>query len=759
MTHGSDDNRTHNVPSADGSGNHPAPPRDAVHESSTAPHATTEPLPGEGRPAGGSSGPAGSASSALQQRLARRFAWAVDRLPGWTVPALLAPTVALAAAVARFPRLDDAPPGFRIDEAAAALFARSITRDNLPIFFGGGTPDAQEPFFLYVMKWTGALFGWNIYGARAAAALCGVGVAVACALFYRRALGPAWGVLGGLLVATSFWQLMFSRQAIRPIGMPLFAAVGLWWLWEGLAAAPEARALGLPRRWWWLAAAGAVFGLGLYTDIAFRLVVPAALAIVALLLWNRRRGEWRRAIDPRGLAIMVVVMALAALPLTAYVAGHPDDFWRRVARAPNDESGARVLGDPLEAARDYLLTLRAFVWDGYDAPNVNLPGRAILDPLLAFWALAGFALALRHPLRPLHGVALIWLLAFILPSALSSPGHPGRELAATPAVYLFPLLAMERATAVARARRWDRGFSRPVLASGVVAALAALSVAGSAAWSLYDYFRVWAPSDAAYVAFQGDVRDSLAAIDALPADGAPVYYSTWTLEQLVAYLAPGRPLRDIDGRQTLALPADRPGWLVYPTVTAPDANLLRLVASGTPYAMGRSPGGAVSWQAWPLGAAARDALPYAIPTIAFPDGYQLLGFAIAPVIDPVAGAAPQRPVAVTLVWRVPAGAPPRIARARLAPVAQASSASIGPTTEATAPVTPSATTLLGNDAPELIVTRMTLSFPEGAAIADAQVALTPADPGAPPLAPTDPSVPIFDGYAQLNRIEYRAGEP
>jgi hypothetical protein len=212
--------------------------------------------------------------------------WPWPQLPGWAGALLLVACVGVVAAITRFARLSTDPPGFLIDEAASALFAQSINRDNLPIFFGGGTPDVQEPFFFYVMKWTGTVFGWDVSGARTAAALCGVAAAVACALWYRRALGPLWGLAGGLLVATSFWQLMFSRQAIRPISMPVFAALGLWCLWEALhtpSGAPR------PHRLGWYAAAGAAWGLGFYTYISFRLALPAVVVLgVVLWFWGGR---------------------------------------------------------------------------------------------------------------------------------------------------------------------------------------------------------------------------------------------------------------------------------------------------------------------------------------------------------------------------------------------------------------------------------------------------------------------------------------
>jgi hypothetical protein len=415
---------------------------------------------------------------------------------------------------------------------------------------------------------------------------------------------------------------------------------------------------------------------------------------------------------------------------------------------------------------------------------------------------AGLGLALRHPLQPLHGVALLWFLLFILPSALSSPGHPVRELGATPAVFLFPLLAMR--ALVARAYCWD--MSRPLAvvgtgtgtgdvddqrvgagskveappaaaeadavstatAGGVVTrhprpreglgrfgagraavALVALSVVGSSLWSLHDYFQVWAPSDAAYVAFQGDVRDSLAAIDQLPDDGAPVYYSTWTLERLLSYLSPERTTRAFDGRISGTLPASGSGYLIYPTVTAPSPALLRYLTGGAPWATGRSPDGALAWQAWLLGEPQRARLPYTIPTLSFPDGIDLLGFEIVPAPPLGASGAPlpnsQRMVAMTLIWRVPAGAAPRDARLRLAPVA---SLTTGEPVTADFALLPSPPELLGDGAHEIIITRTLLPFPVGAGVADAQLALG--------SAPGNAGEPVsFSAFVDLNRVAYR----
>jgi hypothetical protein len=444
-----------------------------------------------------------------------------------------------------------------------------------------------------------------------------------------------------------------------------------------------------------------------------------------------------------GLLLCILVMLVMMTPLAVYYLRHPDDFTRRAEQVRDEEGGARVLDDPLSAATAYLETARSVVWDGYSSANVNQPGRPLLDPLLAIWALAGLAIALRHPLRPLHGVALLWFAIFILPSALSSPGHPVRMLAATPAIFLFPLLAMR--AVVAWAARWGRH-------AGTLAGMAvALSVCGSAVWSLHDYFRVWAPSQAAYVAFQGDVRDSLEAIDALPGNGAPVYYSTWTLDRLVTYLAPERPRRDVDGRTTLAIPEDGIAYLVAPTVTTPDPALLAYIADAPVVATGHAPDGSIAWQAWLLDERSREDLPYVVPPVGLADDYDVVGFDIAP--EP-ATESPR--VAITLVWRVPTNAPAHTARVRLVPVGVPPEASTP--TYADLAVAASPSSLLGSDAREIVVTRLLVDFPAGPTLqADVQVALL--GPDGAPLPPVSAPAGASDNYAQLNRVQYQVVTP
>jgi hypothetical protein len=434
---------------------------------------------------------------------------------------------------------------------------------------------------------------------------------------------------------------------------------------------------------------------------------------------------------------------LVAIPLSHYYLDHPQDFWTRIDQVREQEGGGTVTQDPVSIARAYLVTLRSFVWDGFQSSNVNLPGRPILDPILAVWALAGFAIALRHPLHRLHGVALLWFLLFVLPSALSSPGHPSRALAATPAVFLFPLLAMNRTVAVAR-ERWPRRRGVLVGAVGIIA----LSIVGSAAWSLHDYFRIWAPSDKAYVAFQGDVRDSLAAMQRLPDDGEPVYYSTWTLERLVTYLAPDHPRRDIDGRSMLVLPGDGGGYLVYPTVTAPHPDLLRFaigVDDSRPHAIGHSPIGGIAWQVWRLDTRRVEAVSSSASIVEYPGNIELIG-----VEGPANAGEPagNDPVAVMLVWRVESGSPSRIARVRFA-----LSTAVG--TESSSDVTLPAGSTVVLDASDhaIVITRVELpSPPPGDAAIDLELALFEADPNGPPLDPVESEVSVLDGYARVLQI-------
>lgn len=594
--------------------------------------------------------------TALSQRL--------RALPGWCWTLAMLAGVAGVALATRVLLIASAPPGLRYAEAGSALYAQTIGADARPIFFIGPN-DAREPLFYYVAQLTGELFGWGVAGPRLAAALLGTLAAVGCALWLARALGRSWGLLAGLLAAGSFWQLIYSRQAVQPIAAAACAAFGLWALQRALDEEGNADS---PR----YMAAGALFGLGFYADLSFRVILPA-LVIISAYLWLVRRLDLRRMrqrriptqpafarrdealprpvlpppvtprrdVSVRGLGLMLLTTTLVMTPLASYYITHPESFELGFTLAdgwPND---------PFVAGWDYLLTFWMLLWHGPSDWAVNLPGRPLLDPVLACWTVAGVLVALRHPLRPLHGLALLWLLLFALPAALLNPADPGLLLAAMPAVFVLPVIALHATWQLAARALWR--FLRPIAALAIVG-----SVAVSMAWSLYDYFWQWSEAPETYAAFQGDVRDSLEAIERLPHDDElPIYYSAHELDRILRYLAPNQARRDFTDPATLPVPATGRAYLVYPRSTEPDPQLLAFLDPAELVETGYGPDGTPVYQVWLLDLRIRDRLPRSAPTVFFPNGYELQGYQVTPAAD---RPPEERMVDVILKWRVPAGA-------------------------------------------------------------------------------------------------------
>lgn len=621
------------------------------------------------------------------------------------------------AALLRLPGITSGPPGFRHDEAAVALAAQRIERGSFPIYFRSGD-EAFHPAFLYIVNLTGQLAGWGVSGPRLAAALCGITAAVACSLWYRQMLGSVWGLAGGLLMATSFWQIVISRQAVPAITMAAVGGFGLWALWR---AAENSRLGGRRIPSGWFGVAGFAFGIGIYTDVTMRASVPITILIGLFLFY--KKGYPGAHTDRRGLLLGLIVMLLVSAPLASYFWAHPDTFRLGMIGPDGLPAGERITS-----------TLSALVWSGAEDWGQNIAGRPLFDPILTVWMLIGLACMLRHPLRSHHAVPLIWFLGFLTMVIVTAPGDHGQLLALTPVLFLFPLLAMREAVRVAgkRSRRWG----------GVAIALVALSISGSSAWSIYDYFREWAPHPETYRAFQGDVRDAVEEIAALPSDNIVVYFSTGEQGRVVRYLAPDRPRRDFDDPAAVPIPVDGPAYLIAPASADIDAPISRYFSDDSLVATGTRPDGERAYRMWFVDSRTRESLPYAVPAIFFEGGYELLGFEISP-----RETGEDRPwIDVVLVLRAPVGSDPFWVLARLVPPGADSPADEGRV------VQPGPDYVV--DGSEIILTQIVMPFPETAQmVADLQAALQTLEREY--LTPFGPGVTVINGtHAILNAIGY-----
>lgn len=631
-----------------------------------------------------------------------------QQYPSAIQTAILLAFVILVAAALRF--LLPAPPGFSHEEATVALAAQRIERGHIPIYFHQ-EGETVEPAFAQVVAVTSNVAGWGVEGPRLAATLLGILAVAGCTLWYLRTLGPLWGTIGGLLVAVSFWQLVFSRQAVPAIMMAAVAGFGLYALHQATGKPIVRGRFRMPSAWYGVA--GLLFGLGFSADITMRAIVPVMLVIGGMLYLGRT--GIRPAADRRGLLLGLVVMVLMAAPLASWFWQHPDVF----------RLGFKLPDSPRE--------LLAGAWDTISALlRQGAADRPLLDPLLAAWFVIGLAVATRLPVRVTDAVALAWLVLFLIAVIMITPGDHSQLLVLTPVLYFFPLRAMQTVTRY-RIRRLP-GWTLPVIVG--------LSLTASAIWSISGYAQ-WTSDSETYRTMAGDVGDAVEALEQLPPDGHLVYFATGDHGRTVRFLAPERTRRDFHHPDILPLPAAGTAWLIVPASAGVPEILTVFISNETLAETIHDPDGNIAARVWLVDNRTRDRLPITVPTIRFEGGPTLVGYEILAAPDDAGNPAAE----IVQVYQMSPGQNDVRSLARLFGAEGDISGPDGPW------IQPAPDRIDTGD--ELLLTWTLLQFPgESRPIADLQTAIQNLDGEYLPHSRQDPESDNEEPWAYLNTIGY-----
>jgi hypothetical protein len=235
--------------------------------------------------------------------------------------------------------------------------------------------------------------------------------------------------------------------------------------------------------------AGAVYGLGFYTYPAYR-VTP--LLVVAVWIAYGRRGAW----------IFAAAAAVAAAPLAAYFAGHPDAFWGRAGQVSVFE-GPRPA---LEIALNFWRTGRMLFTRGDHNWRHNIAWQAEL-----FWPVAACLVVGMWAAWKRYRPILLWLALGMAPAvAATEAPHALR------AILMLPAACLVAALGALQVYAW---LGRRVPARGLQVA-AAVSVLALCYQPYHAYFDVWARSpqtaEAFDTAYSGLARRIAAAPPAQP---------------------------------------------------------------------------------------------------------------------------------------------------------------------------------------------------------------------------------------------------
>lgn len=330
-----------------------------------------------------------------------------------------ATAVLLIAAFFRLFALQDVPPGLAQDEVLDADIAAFIRDGYHAFFFRDGY--GHEPLYHYLAAPFAPLFGDNMLAIRLPSVFLGMLLVALTLRWAKREFGGVTAVVAGLGLAISWWPVIFSRIGIRPILLPVLLLLAIWFWRRPLLA-------------------GLFLGLSFYSYTGARLIflLPIGYALVQRLAGRQTIGglAWWR-----WLAITLGVFILVAAPMQI-------TLWRD----PTLQQRVEQLAGPLEALRagnvgpiveSGLRTLGVFSFTGDPRWTYSIPERPLFDPLTAILFYTGLGLALWRWRDRRMALLLVWLVAGLIPSAIT-PQAPStvRLVAALPVVYLLPGLAV-----------------------------------------------------------------------------------------------------------------------------------------------------------------------------------------------------------------------------------------------------------------------------------------------------------------------------
>ena len=382
--------------------------------------------------------------------------------------------ILLLAAFLRLVALDRVPPGLSQDEVFNAGMVPYILDGNHALFFRQAY--GHEPLYHYWMIPFQLLLGDNWLAARLPSVVLGLLVVALAMRWVRRDFGANTAVVTGLLLAVSWWPIIFSRVALRPIAEPFFLLLGVWF-W--------------PKRPW---LGGLFWGLSLYTYTGARVVflIPAAMILyfagrrVLEKKWSMGNGQL--SIVNSLVVLGVSLLVYLPLGLTLYL---DPTLQQRVDQlaGPLD---ALAQGNLWPIVETTLATLGVFAFTGDPRWTYAVAGVPLFGWLTAVFFLLGLGVAFSRWRDSRYVLALVWLGVGLLPSAVT-PQAPStiRMIGALPVVYLFTAVGI-----VWLAQKLPALRQRRQLAVALVLLVVALNLGRTVYWG----FTVW-PA-------QAETRDS-----------------------------------------------------------------------------------------------------------------------------------------------------------------------------------------------------------------------------------------------------------
>lgn len=388
---------------------------------------------------------------------------------------LLVGVITLAIAF-RFYQIMVLPGGLFPDEAANGLDIILIEQGQTQPFYERG--NGREALFFYMLYASVEFLGIGHWQHHIVSALVGVISVIGCylvtyklfSLFGKRkpeelesisetdsflaikARAINLALLASFFMAVSTWHVVLSRTAFRANLIPLFTSFTFYFLLLTYEAETKAK------RYLWAAVTGAIFALGFYSYIAYRIMVPlVAIAILWPLLVDIFKSPRFEKVKKYFAPALVSMVAFSVFiyPLAHYFYTHAGSFIGRSGQVSvfNPElNGGNLIGTILEVTR---LSLVGYFWNGDLNWRHNISGEPFLSIIISpFFGIALIGItffAARYIFTPVKNkldwkyfLLAGWFWSMLIPVVTTAEGIPHglRAIGTIPLVFIFAAVGL-----------------------------------------------------------------------------------------------------------------------------------------------------------------------------------------------------------------------------------------------------------------------------------------------------------------------------
>lgn len=407
----------------------------------------------------------------------------------------------------RFWQIFSLPGGLFPDEAANGLDINSIFRGHLAPFYERG--NGREALFFYVLAVSVGLFGRGPWQHHIVSAGFGIAEIIVAYLLTKRLFGKNVALLTAFFMTVSSYATTLSRTAFRATTVPLFTTLTLLFLVKFFQTRD-------PRtKFWATLGAGTSFGLGFYTYISFRMMVPLLIGLFCLLLFGNRGKIKKLFSDYFRYLLFLLGGFLATFSwLGYYFLNHSGTFIGRAGQVSvfsKDLNHGDVWGTFLSVIKK---TLLSFFTEGDLNWRHNVSGFPFLSPMLSpFFALslliftcAAIPLLKQVWQKKIQAATFYkvmiagWFWLMLIPEITTAEGIPhGLRLSGIiPAIFILPAWSVSEL--------WARIKKSKFLAPGRVA-YALIFLSAIFVYNFFLYFGVSANSPEYYYAFRSDLTN------------------------------------------------------------------------------------------------------------------------------------------------------------------------------------------------------------------------------------------------------------